>query len=188
MGVFETGQDTRYWFVIARNPDASHRARPAHAEDCAPLLHGWPDALRQLPLQSVPASVVYISFFDRPLSNQWGANQGGANQWGQGNITLIGDAMHPFLPNLGQGACQAMEDAYVLSQGLAHGLRGDALNGWMKSRRQSRVKYMQRVSHNLGRWAQSPPAARASLRLLGLPPVQAIMRAELKKQFTGAAQ
>jgi 2-polyprenyl-6-methoxyphenol hydroxylase-like FAD-dependent oxidoreductase len=184
MGVFETGRDTRYWFVIARSPEVSRHARPARAEECAPVLHGWPNALRQLPLQSDPASVVYVSFFDRRLANQWGANH-----WGKGNITLIGDAMHPFLPNLGQGACQAMEDAYVLGLGLAQGLRGDRLNVWMKSRRQSRVRYMQRLSNRLGRWAQSPlPAARASLRLLGLPPLQAIMRTELKKQFTGPAQ
>jgi 2-polyprenyl-6-methoxyphenol hydroxylase-like FAD-dependent oxidoreductase len=179
MGVFETGQDTRYWFVIARSADLTRHARPARAEDCSPLLQGWPDALRQLPLQSDPASVVYVSFFDNPV----------ANHWGQGNITLIGDAMHPILPNLGQGACQAIEDAYVLGLGLACGLRGDALNVWMKSRRQSRVTYMRRVSHSLGRWAQSSlPAARASLHLLGLPPVQAIMQAELRKQFTGPAQ
>jgi len=34
--------------------------------------------------------------------------------WGRGTSTLLGDAAHPTTPNLGQGACQALEDAVVL--------------------------------------------------------------------------
>lgn len=39
-------------------------------------------------------------------------------QWHQNNICLIGDAAHATTPNLGQGACQAVEDAYTLSKVL----------------------------------------------------------------------
>lgn len=38
--------------------------------------------------------------------------------WGRGRITLLGDAAHPMTPNLGQGACQAIEDAVVLARHL----------------------------------------------------------------------
>jgi salicylate hydroxylase len=38
--------------------------------------------------------------------------------WGKGFITLLGDAAHPMLPFLGQGAAMAFEDAYVLSREL----------------------------------------------------------------------
>jgi 2-polyprenyl-6-methoxyphenol hydroxylase-like FAD-dependent oxidoreductase len=34
---------------------------------------------------------------------------------GSGRVTLLGDAAHPPTPNLGQGACQALEDALVLA-------------------------------------------------------------------------
>ncbi|WP_169947761.1 FAD-dependent monooxygenase [Microbispora sp. H11081] len=33
-----------------------------------------------------------------------------------GRVALLGDAAHPMTPNLGQGACQAMEDAVVLAE------------------------------------------------------------------------
>jgi salicylate hydroxylase len=38
--------------------------------------------------------------------------------WGRNFITLLGDAAHPMLPFLGQGAAMAFEDAYVLSREL----------------------------------------------------------------------
>ncbi|MFI6299018.1 FAD-dependent monooxygenase [Nonomuraea sp. NPDC050790] len=39
----------------------------------------------------------------------------------RGRVALLGDAAHPMTPNLGQGACQAVEDAVV----LAHHAGGD---------------------------------------------------------------
>ncbi|TGU66308.1 2-polyprenyl-6-methoxyphenol hydroxylase, partial [Mesorhizobium sp. M00.F.Ca.ET.186.01.1.1] len=40
-------------------------------------------------------------------------------RWGAGKVTLLGDAAHPMLPNLGQGAGQGLEDALVLARCLA---------------------------------------------------------------------
>ncbi|MBV8325220.1 FAD-dependent monooxygenase [Chryseobacterium sp.] len=39
--------------------------------------------------------------------------------WQQEQVCLVGDAAHATTPNLGQGACQAIEDAYVLGKLLA---------------------------------------------------------------------
>jgi len=46
--------------------------------------------------------------FTRPLTENWG----------RGRIQLIGDSAHAMLPNAGQGACQAFEDAYILARWL----------------------------------------------------------------------
>jgi salicylate hydroxylase len=46
--------------------------------------------------------------FTRPLTENWG----------RGRVQLIGDAAHAMLPNAGQGACQAFEDAYILARWL----------------------------------------------------------------------
>ncbi len=43
------------------------------------------------------------------------------DQWQNENVCLIGDAAHATTPNLGQGACQAIEDAYVLGKLLDNG-------------------------------------------------------------------
>jgi salicylate hydroxylase len=46
--------------------------------------------------------------FTRPLTENWGRR----------NVQLIGDAAHAMLPNIGQGAGQAFEDAYILARWL----------------------------------------------------------------------
>jgi salicylate hydroxylase len=41
-------------------------------------------------------------------------------RWSKGRATLLGDAAHAMLPYLGQGACMAIEDGYILAAALAH--------------------------------------------------------------------
>ncbi len=38
------------------------------------------------------------------------------SKWHHGNVCLLGDAAHATTPNLGQGACQAVEDAYIIGK------------------------------------------------------------------------
>jgi salicylate hydroxylase len=62
--------------------------------------------------------------FTRPLTDKWG----------RGRIQMIGDAAHAMLPNAGQGACQAFEDAYILARWL-DALRGDPVTAFANFRR-----------------------------------------------------
>lgn len=57
--------------------------------------------------------------------------------WGRGRVQLIGDAAHPMLPNAGQGAAQAFEDAYVLGRWL--GRHRDDPVGALKQFRNVRI-------------------------------------------------
>mmetsp|Transcript_7643 Transcript_7643/g.15972 ORF Transcript_7643/g.15972 Transcript_7643/m.15972 type:complete len:623 (+) Transcript_7643:55-1923(+) len=45
--------------------------------------------------------------YDRPPSL--------TRSWSEGCVTMLGDAVHPMMPNLGQGGCQALEDGFVLA-------------------------------------------------------------------------
>ena len=59
-------------------------------------------------LLSIVSDCSKWGLFTRPLTENWG----------RGRIQLIGDAAHAMLPNAGQGACQAFEDAYILARWL----------------------------------------------------------------------
>jgi salicylate hydroxylase len=48
--------------------------------------------------------------------------------WTRGRVTLLGDAAHPMMPTLAQGAAMALEDAYAIARQLARH-RGDAETG-----------------------------------------------------------
>ncbi|WP_437714807.1 FAD-dependent monooxygenase [Sorangium sp. So ce448] len=76
--------------------------------------------------------------------------------WGHGRVTLAGDAAHPTTPDLGQGACQAIEDAVSLSDHLASGA---GVAPALRAYERERVRRTARIT-NLS-WAvavQSAPA------------------------------
>ena len=74
------------------------------------------------------------------------------SRWGDGPITLLGDAAHPVLPFLAQGAALAIEDAAVLaaeitahSDDIVQALRA------YESRRRARTTRVQQTARQTGR-------------------------------------
>lgn len=58
-----------------------------------------------------------------------------AARWGGGGVAILGDAVHPTLPFLAQGACMALEDAWVLAAALdAAGDRDARLAAYQRAR------------------------------------------------------
>jgi salicylate hydroxylase len=57
---------------------------------------------------------------DKPTSwKRWStADRDPVDRWGEGRATLLGDAAHPMLQYLAQGACIALEDAVTLREAL----------------------------------------------------------------------
>ncbi len=87
--------------------------------------------------------------FTRPLTRNWG----------RGRIQLIGDAAHAMLPNAGQGACQAFEDAYILARWLeASRDPVEAFAGFRRVRI-PRVHGVQRLSFSNARFKHMRDAA-----------------------------
>ncbi|MGV9290791.1 FAD-dependent oxidoreductase [Streptomyces sp. NPDC003719] len=72
--------------------------------------------------------------------------------WSKGRVTLLGDAAHPITFNIGQGACQALEDALVLAEHLDRGGSDPvaALRRYEEERRR-RTAGLQRVAWWIGR-------------------------------------
>lgn len=79
---------------------------------------GDPDALRQAFADWDPRIGQVLAAVDRTF--RWALyDREPLRRWTKGRLTLLGDAAHPMLPHLGQGANQAIEDGMALSILLA---------------------------------------------------------------------
>ena len=92
---------------------------------------GWNEAL--LGMFEKTAETYKWGIYDRePLT-----------RWTQGRVTLLGDAAHPMMPTLAQGASITMEDAYTVARNLARH-KDDPLRG-LKSYEAERIDRARRV-------------------------------------------
>ena len=75
------------------------------------------------------------------------------NQWQKGNICLIGDAAHATTPNMGQGACQAVEDAYVLGKLFGQGKSAEEVFTQYEKLRMKKAQFVVNTSWTIGKVA-----------------------------------
>ncbi|MBL8669995.1 MAG: 3-hydroxybenzoate 6-monooxygenase [Alphaproteobacteria bacterium] len=85
--------------------------------------------------------------------------------WTDGRVTLLGDAAHPMLQYMAQGACMALEDAVCLSAMLQEmpGSIPDAFVAY-RDRRVARTARVQLQSRAIGEHVYHPAGAHARLR------------------------
>ena len=106
------GRDQRHFNLVCVVPEASWEVEswtePGNADELRSEFVGWAD-----PLQSVLALIV------EPVYRWALHDREPLPRWTRGRIALLGDACHPMLPFMAQGACQAIEDAAVLNRCLA---------------------------------------------------------------------
>ncbi|MEQ9639482.1 MAG: 3-hydroxybenzoate 6-monooxygenase [Alphaproteobacteria bacterium] len=98
-------------------------------------------------------------------------------RWVDGRVALLGDAAHPMLQYMAQGACMAMEDSVCLSHMMAahDGVIAAALPAYAEARL-LRTARVQLTSRAMGDHVYHPDGAHAELR-------NAIMRAKNSEQW-----
>ncbi len=100
-----------WWVSVNKNSRDAETHEPDPLKDRVEFLRlfeGWCEPVPEL-IQSTPLSALIRNpVFDRKP----------VRKWGEGSVTLMGDAIHPLTPNLGQGGCLAIEDAAILARCL----------------------------------------------------------------------
>ncbi len=83
------------------------------------------------------------------LQNELGDIKPYYKSWFKNNIVFIGDSIHATTPNLGQGACQAIEDAYTLGLCIKNNIDGAFIH--YQNIRLKKVKYIVEQSWIIGK-------------------------------------
>ncbi len=172
-GCAHIGEGRVYWFATANAPEGAKDGQPGSpAGPKATLLRlfkGWHRPIGQLIEATEEDAILRTDIYDRePLGERWG----------EGTVTLLGDAAHPMTPNLGQGACQAVEDAVVLARCLREGrATADSLRRYERLR-SGRVAMVVRRSRRVGMVGQveNPVLCRLRDRALSMIPPKAQLK------------
>jgi 2-polyprenyl-6-methoxyphenol hydroxylase-like FAD-dependent oxidoreductase len=124
----------------------------------------WHDPIPALLDAADPATVLHHDLYELPPLQSYTCDQ----------VVLVGDAAHAMTPNLGQGACQALEDAVVLAEVMASGC---GLSDYDRLRRR-RTQMIARRSRWIGSVAQlaSPAAVTVRDSVLRLAPPDSFIR------------
>lgn len=153
-GLHDCGNDSIYWWATMPAEPELAANWPHGKDDLQQRFADWcPDA-NEIIARTDESAILAVPALDRPPLSRWGTRR----------VTLLGDAAHPMLPSLGQGANSAIEDAVVLGHALA-GYRDprSALQAYER-RRLPRTTDLVDGSLSLGRIEQSSNRATVTIR------------------------
>ncbi|RKH14471.1 FAD-dependent oxidoreductase [Corallococcus sp. CA047B] len=143
-GIVPIGHGEVYWYATLNAPAGTEDAPGQTLAVLRERFAGWHAPIAALLDATSPDRVLRTDIHDRPP----------LRHWSRGRVTLLGDAAHPMTPNLGQGGCQAIEDAVVLAECLAApGPVEDALRAY-EARRVTRANQIVVRSWRMGRVGQ----------------------------------
>ncbi|MFJ9583184.1 FAD-dependent monooxygenase [Streptomyces acidicola] len=145
-----------HWMSVENGP-AGGADGPGVLESIARRHLGWADPVQRIITATDESTVIRTDIVDRAPDAHWG----------QGRVTLLGDAAHPMSFNVGQGACQAIEDALVLAERLRTDDSVPAALAAYEDERKPRTASMQKAANILGKLGSwSNPLAVGTRHLL----------------------
>jgi len=167
-GIVPLGDGQLYWFATVSVPARSHERDTL--SDVAGRYRGWHQPIPALLAATPPETLLRHAIYEvkPPLL-----------RYDHGRIVLVGDAAHAFTPDIGQGGCQALEDAVALIQNLSSTADVDRAVAHFDHVRRRRTQHIARTSALWGDIAEwrNPVAAGVRNTLVRLVPPSLFLRA-----------
>lgn len=163
-------RDEIYWYAVKTFPQSPNELSQ---NQIGSYFKDYPALVREI-IKATPAESLHTTVMEdlKPL-----------HTWYKGQACLLGDAAHATTPNLGQGACQSIVDAYVLAECLLKGRDSAAFEAFQKARLASahHVVNQSRLIGKISHW-KNPIATSFRNTLLSLAPDRMNL-AQLEKLF-----
>lgn len=138
------GKERMYWYAAATAPEAQMDAPIGRKKELETMFQDWFASVPELITATDETNILTTDLYDRVPTQPWGKQ----------NITLLGDAAHPMLPTMGQGACTALEDAYVVAKCLKEQVNATAAFQQYESLRFPRMKLIVEQSLRSGKMGE----------------------------------
>ncbi len=107
-GITPMSKGRAYWFAQRYTPEGAQDKAIGRKREILEMFHDWHDPIPAVIEATAETDILRNDIYESvPLRH-----------WSRGRVTLLGDAAHAMTPNLGQGACQAIEDAVELGECL----------------------------------------------------------------------
>ncbi|MEQ8469877.1 MAG: FAD-dependent monooxygenase [Marinoscillum sp.] len=163
-----------YWFVVKNAPAGSEQMRKYTREDLLLDFGHFHAPVGKVIAKTDQKDIIHHDIYDlKPIG-----------RFADKNMVLIGDAGHATTPNMGQGACQAIEDAVILAQCIKnHSVMADAFKEY-EQLRIKRVHMIVNQSWTMGKVGQLENPLLIGMRNLlfrSLP--SGIMKNQLEKIY-----
>jgi 2-polyprenyl-6-methoxyphenol hydroxylase-like FAD-dependent oxidoreductase len=132
-----------YWSHVACAPEGGGDSPKGRKTGIAERHAGWPE----------PIGRIIAATDDEQIGRSDNYEYEPMEWWTQGRVTLLGDAAHPTTFNLGQGACQAIEDAFAVAEELAKDGDVQAALARYETRRRKYTAGLMKESRRIGELA-----------------------------------
>jgi FAD-dependent urate hydroxylase len=143
-----------YWFATTNSVAGVHQSPAENKTFLLERFSGWHHPVELLIRSTSPDQILHSDIYDlKPMS-----------KWSEGRAVLLGDAAHPTTPNMGQGACMAIESSLVLARCLEQEDDLTVALTLYEKERMPRTAWITRQSRKIGRLGQIENPAACAVR------------------------
>lgn len=133
-----------YWFATKSVKEPGSKFKDFTRTDLIHNFRDYHEPVADLIMATPQEQIIWNDIFDlEPM-----------NRYAYGDLVFLGDAAHATTPNLGQGACMAIEDAVVLANCLKKNSRASMAFECFQQKRMKRTHAIVKNSRQLGEIAQ----------------------------------
>ena len=153
-GITSMSDERAYWFAQRHTPEGERDAPCGRKSEVYNLFQDWHEPIPEIIAATEEAAILRNDVYEGQY----------LPHWSRGRVTLLGDAAHTMTPNLGQGACIAIEDAVELATCLATERDTIAALHLYEERRVKRANAIARLAGLLGKGVQLENPLASALR------------------------
>jgi 2-polyprenyl-6-methoxyphenol hydroxylase-like FAD-dependent oxidoreductase len=172
-GFSQINQGEVYWFAVANSEHLNKAEKLGKKQYIAELYQKFSEVVIELISKTDPFDIHQAILSDLKRIPCWYNDR----------VCLIGDAAHATTPNMGQGACQGIEDAYYLSQSLSkHAQNTEKAFEEFQLKRRKKVDYVVNTSWQIGKMAHNR-IGQAFMKLMMKMTPESVINSQMNKLY-----